>query len=509
MVAEGTVLAGRYEIGRLLGRGGMAEVYLGTDRVLERPVAVKLLGSWLADDGAFVERFRREALDAARISHPNVVGVYDAGSEDGLHFIVMEHVPGESLADALARDGPLDPDRAVAIARSVARALGVAHRNGIVHRDVKPANVMLAADGRVRLLDLGIARSLGSADLTRTTAVLGSPNYLSPEQARGERVDARSDLYSLGCVLFEMLTGRPPFEAETPVAVAYRHVHDEPPRPSSIVPTVPAWLDDVTLRAMAKDPADRYPTAESLEAALAEAPAGVGPATTVPIPAVPTTPIAPVPGAQAPAVEPTTPLPAADRATPVARRRDRARRRWRWPLAAAAVALAAAGGIAVALLSDTGPVRGRSAGPTASPSPSPPPSPSPSPSPSPAESPPPPPASPVDAALAPLLAVVDEGVAEGRISDGAAGEIHERIDASLQSFAEGHTEDAIVKLDQLESRIDELVEQGEVDRSQENRLDRALEDLALAMFAGQPPGDGGDGGDGGEGGVNGGEGGGD
>ena len=233
------MLAGRYAVGEVLGRGGMAEVYLATDRVLDRPVAVKVLGSWLADDGTFVERFRREALAAARISHPNLVAVFDAGADGEVHFIVMEYVPGETLAEVLRREGRIAPGRAAAIAASVGDALEVAHAARIVHRDVKPANVMLTGDGRIKLMDLGIARGLDGEDITRTSSILGTAGYVSPEQARGERVDHRSDIYSLGCVLYEMLTGRQPFEADNPVAVAYQHVHDAPIPPSSLEPSVP------------------------------------------------------------------------------------------------------------------------------------------------------------------------------------------------------------------------------------------------------------------------------
>src|ERR671923_1831709 len=242
MTAEGTVLGGRYELERMIGRGGMAEVYLGTDRVLRRPIAVKVLGGWLGADERFVERSRRGALAGASLSDPGLVAVYDTGSDDGLHYLVMEYVAGETLADLLQREGRLPAARAAAIARSVARALAVAHAAGIVHRDVKPANVMLPSDGRTRVMDLGIARTLDGESLTRTTSVLGSPSYLSPEQARGNPVDARSDVYSLGCVLYEMLCGRPPFDAESPVGIAYKHVHEMPPAPSALEPTVPAVL---------------------------------------------------------------------------------------------------------------------------------------------------------------------------------------------------------------------------------------------------------------------------
>ena len=290
----GTVLADRYAVGELLGRGGMAEVYLATDRVLDRPVAVKILGSWLAGDGTFVERFRREALAAARISHPNLVAVFDAGSEDDVHFIVMELVPGETLRDVLKREGRIAPGRAAGIAASVGDALAVAHAARIVHRDVKPGNVMLTSEGRIKLMDLGIARGLDGEDITRTSSILGTAGYVSPEQARGEPVDHRSDIYSLGCVLYEMLTGRQPFEADNPVAVAYQHVHDAPTPPSALEPSVPPALEAVVLRAMEKDPAARYQRVVEMTAALEDR-AALGPPVdaTAPLPvAVPGTPAA-------------------------------------------------------------------------------------------------------------------------------------------------------------------------------------------------------------------------
>src|SRR5919109_5522880 len=364
MTAEGTVLGGRYELERMIGRGGMAEVYLGTDRVLRRPIAVKVLGGWLGADERFVERFRREALVAASLSDPGLVAVYDTGSDDGFHYLVMEYVAGETLADVVQREGRLPAARATAIARSVARALAVAHAAGIVHRDVKPANVMLASDGRTRVMDLGIARSLEGADLTRTASILGSPNYVSPEQARGERVDARSDLYSLGCVLYEMLAGRPPFDAESPVAVAYKHVHEEPSPPSAEAP-VPAWLDAVTLRAMAKDPAARFQTADELRAALEDA----------------TAPVVSVPAIPVPAGGTTTPIPPVTPTQAFPRRHDRRRRsRSVFPLVAAAIALAMIGALAIALLGTPDPLTNSAASRSPSPSASPSPSSSPSPS---------------------------------------------------------------------------------------------------------------------------------
>src|SRR5918996_4400979 len=289
MSIDGKVLAGRYAVGELLGRGGMAEVYLATDRVLDRPVAVKILGGWLASDGSFVERFRREALAAARISHPGLVAVYDAGTEDDVQYIVMELIPGETLADVLRREGPLPADRARGIAARVGEALAVAHAAGIVHRDVKPANVMITPDGGSKLMDLGIARGVEGESITRASSILGTAGYVSPEQARGEPVDHRSDIYSLGCVLYEMLTGRRPFDADNPVAVAYRHVHEAPAPPTSLDPSIPPALEGVTLRAMEKDPSARYPTVEDMTEALNDA--------TEPVPAVEATRPFPAAGA--------------------------------------------------------------------------------------------------------------------------------------------------------------------------------------------------------------------
>src|SRR5947208_7997941 len=207
-MAETRVLGDRYEIKSLLGTGGMASVYLGTDRVLDRPVAVKVLSRQFANDATFVERFRREAQAAAALNHPNVVSVFDTGSDGDIQYIVMEYVQGRSLSDIIRDEGPLLPERAAEIAEGVAAGLSFAHRAGLVHRDIKPANVMITPTGDVKVMDFGIARAQTADSLTRTESVLGTATYFSPEQAKGEGVDARSDIYALGCVLNEMLTGR-------------------------------------------------------------------------------------------------------------------------------------------------------------------------------------------------------------------------------------------------------------------------------------------------------------
>src|SRR5437867_6067839 len=220
-MADEKVLAGRYELDRVLGHGGMAEVYLGTDRVLGRPVAVKILADRFARDGSFVARFRREAQSAAALNHPNVVSVFDTGSDDGTHYIVMEYVKGKTLSQVIREDAPLLPERAVEITQGVAQALAFAHRAGIIHRDVKPGNIMLTPHGDVKVMDFGIARATTSESLTQTATVLGTATYFSPEQAQGAAVDARSDIYSLGVVLYEMLTAVPPFSGDSPVTIAY------------------------------------------------------------------------------------------------------------------------------------------------------------------------------------------------------------------------------------------------------------------------------------------------
>jgi serine/threonine-protein kinase len=257
------ILMGRYRVEQELGRGGMAKVYRGQDTVLGRTVAIKILAPHFADDQDFVHRFRREAQAAARISNQNLVSVFDTGSDDGVHFIVMEYVEGRTLADLIAGGGRILPDRAIEIAIDVCRALEAAHAQGVIHRDIKPGNIMLDEKGHVKVTDFGIARVTSTAEtIAQTAAVLGTASYLSPEQAQGQPVDGRSDLYSLGCVLFETVTGRPPFLGDSPVAVASKHVLEQPTPPSRLNPDVSPDLDAVILRALAKNPANRYQTAE-------------------------------------------------------------------------------------------------------------------------------------------------------------------------------------------------------------------------------------------------------
>src|SRR5688500_12380441 len=259
----------RYEVLRRIARGGMAEVFLARDLLLDRPVALKVLFREFAVDPSFVERFRREAQSAAGLSHPNIVGVYDSGESSGTYFIVMEYIEGRSLAQIIRDDGPLSPDRAADVATDVAAALGFAHRGGVVHRDVKPGNVLISPTGQVKVTDFGIARAVSTQEnLTQTGTVMGTATYFSPEQARGEPVDPRSDVYSLGIVLYEMLTGKPPFAGDSPVAVAYKHVQETPVPPRELDPSLPSSLEAVTLKALAKNPANRYASADDFAADL-------------------------------------------------------------------------------------------------------------------------------------------------------------------------------------------------------------------------------------------------
>ncbi|MGO9456572.1 MAG: Stk1 family PASTA domain-containing Ser/Thr kinase [Acidimicrobiales bacterium] len=263
------VFSNRYELTHLIARGGMAQVYRARDRLLDRPVAIKVLFPELSVDRAFVERFRREAQAAANLSHPNIVPVFDWGEDGGTYFIVMEFIDGQPLSAVLRATGPMPADRVADIGSHVAAALAYAHRHGVVHRDVKPGNVLITDDGLVKVTDFGIARAVNTEEsLTQTGAVMGTATYFSPEQAEGIGVDSRSDIYSLGVVLYEMVAGRPPFLGESPVAVASKHVRDQPPALSELAPTVPADLEAVIMKAMAKSPDRRYASADDLRADL-------------------------------------------------------------------------------------------------------------------------------------------------------------------------------------------------------------------------------------------------
>ena len=280
-----THLGDRYDVGQVIGRGGMAEVYEGTDRRLNRRVAIKVLRPDLARDPMFQERFRREAQSAAGLNHPNIVAIYDTGedlvgegaSQVNIPYIVMEFVDGVTLRQMLNNGPRILPERALEVIAGVLAALDYAHRHGIVHRDIKPANVMINAHGDAKVMDFGIARAMSDAatSVTATSAVMGTAQYLSPEQARGESVDARSDIYSTGCVLYELLTSSPPFNGDSPVSIAYQHVNEAPKLPSSIDPSIPTTLDAITMTALTKSPAARYQTAAEMRIDIERAIAGL------------------------------------------------------------------------------------------------------------------------------------------------------------------------------------------------------------------------------------------
>ncbi|OIJ69513.1 Stk1 family PASTA domain-containing Ser/Thr kinase [Streptomyces mangrovisoli] len=265
-------LGGRYELGHVLGRGGMAEVYLAHDTRLGRTVAVKTLRADMARDPSFQARFRREAQSAASLNHPAIVAVYDTGEDYigdvSIPYIVMEYVDGSTLRELLHSGRKLLPERAMEMTIGILQGLEYAHRSGIVHRDIKPANVMLTRNGQVKVMDFGIARAMGDSGMTmtQTAAVIGTAQYLSPEQAKGEQVDARSDLYSTGCLLYELLTVRPPFVGDSPVAVAYQHVREDPQAPSVFDPEITPEMDAIVLRALVKDPDYRYQSADEMRA---------------------------------------------------------------------------------------------------------------------------------------------------------------------------------------------------------------------------------------------------
>ncbi len=277
---QGTVIDDRYEVIRSLGGGGMARVYLARDEVLGRDVALKVLREQFAEDAQFVERFEREARSAASLSHPSIVSVYDRGeAADGTAYIAMEHVGGGTLKERITREGTLKPKEATRISRQVSDALGAAHRKGVIHRDIKPHNVLLTDSEEVnaKVTDFGIARAASATNISQTSLVMGTVSYMSPEQALGKPLDERTDLYSLGVVLYEMLTGELPHSAENPVAVSMKHVNETPRPPSEVNPSVPPEIEAITMKLLAKDPADRYRSAGDLSRDLRRVEEGLSP----------------------------------------------------------------------------------------------------------------------------------------------------------------------------------------------------------------------------------------
>ncbi len=470
------VLADRYELGPVVGEGGMARVYRGYDRHLRRPVAIKVLAPPYDRDQAFVERFRREARAAAGLSHPNVVSVFDSGSYHGTHFIVTELVEGETLAHRLRR-GPMAPGEAVAVAVDVCHALEAAHARGLIHRDVKPGNVMLLPDGRVKVVDFGIARAAGSDTLTGTGVVLGSTAYLAPEQASGQPVDERADLYALGCVLYEMLTGAVPFSADTPVATMYRHVNEDPPPPSSIRPA-PAGLEAVVMRCLEKLPRRRFGSAADLEHALLAAGGDTTPLEVTP--ADETSPIslrgapiaAPPPGDAANGG--TAPVPLSDgrrdRPKPLARAHRRGSWGPAWLLPALGIAaLVVLAGALIAANWDRLPSRAevRRAAARAERR---------QPSPSPATSP-----ATFTTAWSNLVAVLDSARSTGGIDEHAADELSKHAAEMADAYQEGDTEKLGEALSKFEEAFGKAVEEGEISPSSVEAIDQAVSAVVVAL----------------------------
>ncbi len=271
----GQTLANRYRLNERVGEGGMAVVYRGKDTLLGRPVAVKILRDQYASDKEFVDRFRLEAQTAASLAHPNVVNTYDVGTDDGVHYIVMEMVEGENLKERIRRAGRLSPAESISIGTQIARALSAAHGMGLIHRDIKPHNILLTPDGTVKVADFGIARAQSSASMTQTGMIIGSVHYFSPQQARGERIDGASDLYSLGVLLYEMVTGELPFSGDTPVGIALKHINETPREPRSMTDEVPEALNDLIMRLLAKEPKERGGSAKEVLGALTKMSDGV------------------------------------------------------------------------------------------------------------------------------------------------------------------------------------------------------------------------------------------
>ena len=422
MAQPSRVLNDRYEVDKPLGRGGMAQVLRGTDRVLGRTVAIKVLDQKHRNDAKFVTRFRREAQAAAGINHPNVVSVFDTGSEDSLHYIVMEYVDGETLDDVLAREKVLPPERVVAIAEPVARALEAAHQKGMVHRDVKPGNIMLDRSGTVKVVDFGIARAAADDTLTQTGIVLGTAAYLSPEQAQGVAVDPRSDVYSLGCVLYQMLTGRKPFTGDSALAIAYKHVREDPTPPSQVNPDIPPELEAVVTTAMAKDPAQRFPSGGAMQEALSAAATGEMPA----MAAVGADATEPLHGSGDTAVmttPATAPEPSPERPS-----------RWWLPWLVIAVILLALIVLGFVAFGGEEPRRAGGGGPAQTETP--------------AETTPPETetADPVGDAYIALLAELEEGTASGEVSEDAAQDIAKSAEEAVGEFEKGDLEKAAEKL---------------------------------------------------------------
>ncbi|MEV4139824.1 protein kinase [Dactylosporangium sp. NPDC049742] len=485
------VLGGRYELRRVLGRGGMAEVWLGFDRRLGRSVAVKVLPEAGAADRMARERFDREARTVAQLSHPNIVAIHDVGADTDAHFggavsfLVMELVEGGSLADRLTA-GPLPPATAAAVAVQVCDALEAAHTAGVIHRDVKPANILFTGAGtdRVKVCDFGIARvtGAGQAELTASAQVLGTTAYMAPEQITGEPVDARSDVYALGCVVYTMLTGQPPFAGETPMRIAWQHVNQPVVPASTVRPGLPPRADGILARLLAKRPDDRPATAAQARALLQHLGDGTAPAATAAFPTVPT---AAVPAARQPVrataavVAPTQSMPV----TPAAEMAPAGRRTGIGPIGvalAAVVVLVAVVAITAAIMAGRDGSPSSGAGPTSSAA---------------AAAPPTSAAVPTSAAPSPTLpgdalaaarATVSEQAGAGQLSADSARELNKRLDEIERYITKGDEEKAADKVAELRRKLGEQRKDGKTQQAGYTAVLASLDRLAASL---PPPGD--------------------
>jgi serine/threonine-protein kinase len=460
-VATNEIVIDRYRLDRPLGTSRMAEVFVATDQLLGRSVALKRLASVAAADATARERFAREARALARVNHPNVVVVFDTDEDDdGRPFLVMELVEGITLRALLDREGRLDPARAVAIAIGICSGLAAVHGRGIVHRDVKPSNVFLSPSGTVKIGDFGIASVASDVTLTRTGEVFGSAPYVSPEQLTGGPVDARTDLYGLGCILFEMVSGRPPFLGEDPASLAYQHVHAKPERADAIVPTLPLELASTIDRLLAKDPAERPQSADKARRALQEVPS-----TPVESDNATTQPLGPVSATDVlPTAPPSTP--------PVTTRRSRSRSRPR-SLWVAGVVLGVVALLAVnAMYGGAKPAAAsRTSAPHASPRASTSPTPSLSPS---VTTPTTPVTDPVSGAVASLVGLVQQMESSGGVSGDLATDLQRGLSDLTQGLDRGDGGAVLHALGYMRDKVDKGLEHGDISSASAQQLDNAI-----------------------------------
>lgn len=456
---SGFVIAGRYELERLVASGGMGEVWRARDRVLGRTVAVKLLKDELMQDGRATQRFRREAMTAASITHPRMANVYDYVDVDGCRGIVMEYVEGETLADRLAREGRIGQGEAGAIARAVLEALEVAHASGIIHRDIKPGNILLGANGDVKVADFGIARALGDSTVTGTGSTMGTPHYIAPELVQGAPASPASDLYAVGAVLYEMLTGCRPFDGDTPIAIALARMQTDPVPPRLLDRSIPPWLEHVVLRALARDPSNRFPAARAMHLALSERGVPVPTSMLESRPSDDTVELAVAPADHAPRPRSTRTIAAMLRP---------------WIIPAAAIVLLAAFVSLPLLTSAPDRARAHASQPrvrvqpvTAAPTPTPQPKPA-----------------TVQGAVAALIAVVKEGDRRGEIdADVAKAIIEDARDVRTAFSGEDDIDEAVDQLRDIAETMSDAVDDGEIRARRADRIDASLRRLARLILA--------------------------